>query len=219
MREQPVRRRHRNGALHVRVRRHQRRLERLRLVDHHALQAANGRVEPLAASIVQSRVAVAHLIVAAAARVQLRRDVADLLVQQRSMSVCTSSSVAARLLRRRRAARPRRRARARCRLLSSSVSTPARHSATAHAFESWTSYGQSRKSMPIELFSASNSGAGPPANRPPHSLCDVLPTRRRSATSCVIAICECRLASDSSIARIGRGDAPCPACRPPSPDP
>src|SRR5829696_1218481 len=56
-------------------------------------------------------------------------------------------------------------------LLSSSVSTPAPQSATAHALERRTSYGQSRKSTPIELLSASNSGVGPAPNRPPQSLC------------------------------------------------
>src|SRR5215207_2165812 len=57
-------------------------------------------------------------------------------------------------------------------LLSSSVSTPAPQSATAHALERRTSYGQSRKSTPIELLSASNSGVGPAPKRPPQSLCD-----------------------------------------------
>ena len=72
-------------------------------------------------------------------------------------------------------------------LLSSSVSTPAFQSATAHAFDSGTSNGQSRKSMPMELFSASNAGAGPPPNRPPQSLCDLAgaPSRRRAAAHAI----------------------------------
>src|SRR5690348_7275845 len=57
--------------------------------------------------------------------------------------------------------------------LSSSVRTLAPHSATAHALESRMSYGQRRKSMPMELLRASNSGVGPAPKRPPHSLCDV----------------------------------------------
>src|SRR6476659_4507610 len=58
-------------------------------------------------------------------------------------------------------------------LLSSSVSTLAPHNATAHALERRMSYGQSRKSTPLELLSASNSGVGPAPKRPPHSLCDL----------------------------------------------
>ena len=60
VRQQPVRAGDRNGALHVRVRRHERRLEAVRLIDHHAAAdartAASSRV---AASIDHRRVAVA----------------------------------------------------------------------------------------------------------------------------------------------------------------
>ena len=85
------------------------------------------------------------------------------------MSVCTSSSVAAgdspASRRAATASSPRS-----ISLHSSSVSTFAWYNAIAQAFDSWMSNGQRRKSMPIELLSASNSGAGPPENRPPHSL-------------------------------------------------
>jgi hypothetical protein len=40
------------------------------------------------------------------------------------------------------------------------------------------SYGQSRKSTPMELLRASNSGVGPAPKRPPHSLCDVFAAGR-----------------------------------------
>ena len=102
------------------------------------------------------------------------------------------------------------------RLLSSSVSTPACQSATAHALDKRMSNGQRRKSTPMELLSASNSGAGPPAKRPPHSLCVVLDaaeTRGRRHAICSAG----RAGTASSSSR--RASRPALRARAPSPDP
>ena len=53
---------------------------------------------------------------------------------------------------------------------SSSVSSPALCSTRAWAREPARSYGASRQSKWVDRDSASSSGLGPPANRPPHSL-------------------------------------------------
>src|SRR5476651_1744727 len=91
-------------------------------------------------------------------------------------------------------------------LLSSSVSTLAPQSATAHALERRTSYGQSRKSTPMELLSASNSGVGPAPKRPPHSLWDFTPIIGSTPRS-VTGILRLRDPSDRDevVSRIRRG--------------
>ena len=208
-------RRHRNRALHVRVRRHERRLEPVRLIDHHALQRANGGIESRRRVHRPQARRRRDLIVAAAAGVQLGRDVADLLVQQAIDQRMNILVARGRLLARERAARRRRRVRARSRSHSSSVSTPALYSAMAHAFDSWMSNGQRRKSTPIELFSASNSGAGPPAKRPPQSLCDAAGAVANAAVVMRSAASARADAASSASAGIATGAAP----RAPSPDP
>ena len=55
--------------------------------------------------------------------------------------------------------------------------------AAAHALESWMSNGQSRKSTSIDRLTASSSGAGPPAKRPPQSLCDFEPSECEAGIS------------------------------------
>ncbi len=73
---------HRNRTLHVRVRRHQRRLQTMRLIDHRLLKALERDVERLRRVHRPKTRCGRDLVVAASARVQLRRGVADLLVEQ-----------------------------------------------------------------------------------------------------------------------------------------
>ena len=82
VREQPVRPGDGDGPLQVRVRRHQRRLEARGLFHHRALQTAERAVELLADVDRPEPGSRRHLIVPTAARVKLRGDVTDLLVQQ-----------------------------------------------------------------------------------------------------------------------------------------
>ena len=82
MRQHPVRDRDRLRALHVRVGRHERLLMVGRLPYHHVLKAAHGGIELVTGIDPPETCRGRHLVVAAPAGVELRRDVADLRVQQ-----------------------------------------------------------------------------------------------------------------------------------------
>ena len=143
------------------------------LIDHHLLQIAHGDVELIARVDRPEPRRGRDLIVAAAPGMKLRRDVADLLVQQPvdhrvNVFVGRLGQGTVREVSRRHASSPL----SIC-LLSSRVSTPASQSATAHAFDSRMSCGQRRKSVPMERLSASSAAAVGTENRPPHSLCDL----------------------------------------------
>ena len=82
VREEPMRPRHGDRSLHVCVRRHEGRLERLGLLEQHALQHAHAVIEPLAELHRPEASRGRDLIVATPPRVQLAGDLADLFVQQ-----------------------------------------------------------------------------------------------------------------------------------------
>ena len=172
VREQPVGAAHRLRALEVRVRR-----------QHRVGQCVSACVSSdccrsrMAASIAPAGIhrpqprGGRDLVVARATGVQLRGHRPGLLVQQpvdHRVDVLVGGdrlgAIGEPVRRRGRvpAAAPR---------LPSMVSTPACPSASAHALESRTSCGQRRKSVPMERLIASSSGDGPPAKRPPQSLC------------------------------------------------